>query len=372
MPAAIPVWGLGSFTSYTQPDEDMYYSKTIDNHLRLHSWGISCLVMEPEEKAAYPSRNDLLWKGIQEELSDDFLRFFFPDADTRFDLQREPEYLDKELEQLFPPEDEQFAPRHVDKLIRVFTRNGNEASILLHCEVQGYEQSEFPERMFRYYSRLWDKYSCPIAAIAILTDDDKRFRPDRYEQSFMGTSLTYRFNSYKVLDQSAAELEKSENPFAMVILTVKAALEAKRGLDDREIYKLKLDLARRLHKKRIPEKKKRALMNFLRYYLRFREEAMNLKFEKSINKLTGRTETMGIEELLLAQARHEGEARGEAKGEARGEAKGEARGEARGIKRKERAFVQALVNETDFDDKKIASLADVTIDFVKKTRAECK
>ena len=63
---------------------------------------------------------------------------------------------------------------------------------------------------------------------------------------------------------------------------------------------------------------------------------------------------MGIEELLLVQARHEGEARGEA----------------RGIKSKERSVVQSLIRDTDFDDSKIASLATVTISFVKKVRAQ--
>ena len=63
---------------------------------------------------------------------------------------------------------------------------------------------------------------------------------------------------------------------------------------------------------------------------------------------------MGIEELLLAQARHEGEAKGEA----------------RGIKSKEHSFVQTLIRDTDFDNRKIASLAAVTTAFVEKTRAE--
>ena len=48
--------------------------------------------------------NDILWKATLEDLFDDFLRFFYPDADQLFDLEKGFEYLDKELEQLFPPE----------------------------------------------------------------------------------------------------------------------------------------------------------------------------------------------------------------------------------------------------------------------------
>lgn len=338
------------------------YLQETDQYLLLHRWGVSCVLMEPESNAGYPMRNDILWKGVIEEISDDFLRFFFPDAETIFDLERGFEFLDKELEQLFEPENEQFAPRHVDKLIKVYTRDGEPMCILLHCEVQGYKQREFPERMFRYYARIWDKYPYPLAAIAILTDNDQGFRPDQYKQSFLGTNLCYHFNTYKVLDQSEAELEKSENPFAMVILTVQAMLKMKAGFDNQKLFKLKVDLARRLLTKRIPKGKQRALMNFLRFYLRFSDGAMNQKFENLLTDITGRTNTMGIEELLLAQARKEGELRGELRGEERGLQQG--------IEQEKQTFVHTLIKETTFGDRKIASLAGVALDLVKETRAK--
>ena len=66
-------------------------------------------------------RNDILWKAVLEDLFDDFLRFFYPNANKLFDMERGFEYLDKELDQLFPPEGDQYAPRYVDKLVKVFT-----------------------------------------------------------------------------------------------------------------------------------------------------------------------------------------------------------------------------------------------------------
>jgi len=50
-------------------------------------------------------RNDYLWKGVLEEVFDDFLRFVHPNADEIFDFKRVT-FLDKELELLFPPETE--------------------------------------------------------------------------------------------------------------------------------------------------------------------------------------------------------------------------------------------------------------------------
>jgi len=62
-------------------------------------------------------RNDLLWKAALEDLFDDFLRFFFPKAEEIFDFSKKFQYLDKELDQLFPPENDTYAPRYVDKLV---------------------------------------------------------------------------------------------------------------------------------------------------------------------------------------------------------------------------------------------------------------
>jgi len=68
-------------------------------------------------------RNDTLWKGILENVYEDFLRFFFENADKLFDIEKGFQFLDKELEQLFPA-DKLESPKFVDKLVKVFTKNG--------------------------------------------------------------------------------------------------------------------------------------------------------------------------------------------------------------------------------------------------------
>jgi hypothetical protein len=70
-------------------------------------------------------QDDILWKGIIEDMPSHFLRFFFPDAIELLDLNREFIFMDKELEQLFPPEQAEH-PRFVDKLMKVFTKDGKE------------------------------------------------------------------------------------------------------------------------------------------------------------------------------------------------------------------------------------------------------
>jgi len=102
--------------------------------------------------------------------------------------------------------------RYVDKLVKVFLKDGREQFVLCHVEIQSNKgRGDLAERMFRYFYRIWDRYKVPITAIAILADENKGYRPVVYSQEFMGTSLRYDFNSYKILDQEESELRANEN-----------------------------------------------------------------------------------------------------------------------------------------------------------------
>ncbi len=153
-------------------------------------------------------------------------------------------------------------------------KDGKEEWILVHIEVQGYKDVHFPERMFTYYYRIFDKYNKPITAFALFTDDSFKFYPDKFEQSFLGTTIRYEYNTYRIVEQNEEELIKSNNPFAIAILAVKTALKSK-GINESELFWLKLDLARTLLQKQFSKEKIRALMNFLKYHIRFdKEETM--------------------------------------------------------------------------------------------------
>jgi hypothetical protein len=200
-------------------------------------------------------KDDLLWKGILEDVFDDFLRFLNPDAETLLDFDKGFEFLDKELEQVFPPENDEYSPKVIDKLVKVFTRSGKEEWVLVHVEVQGQYRQDFAQRMFTYFYRILDKYQKPITAYAIFTDAILKARPDSFGIEFMGTSLIYKFNTYQIAGQNDEVLQASNNPFAMVVLTAKTALAGREMKDSNErdmfLLSLKLKLARRLLAKQI-------------------------------------------------------------------------------------------------------------------------
>jgi len=117
-------------------------------------------------------QDDLLWKALLEDVFDDALMFIFKEKAEIFDFEKGFEFLDKELDQLFPEEPNN--TRFVDKLVKVFTKNGEEKWVLVHIEVQGYNDPEFARRMFTYFYRILDKYNRFVTSIAIFTGDNPK------------------------------------------------------------------------------------------------------------------------------------------------------------------------------------------------------
>lgn len=310
----------------------------------------------------------MLWKSILEDIFDDFLKFFFPNAEALFDFEKGFEYLDQELEQLFPPHADQFALKCVDKLIKVHCRSGAEAWLLVHIEVQGYRDETFPDRMFTYYYRIWDKHRKPITAFAILTDDCRHFLPSQFEQACLGTSVCFRFNSFKVLDQSEEELEASDNPFAQVVLTTKIALIGKKLSVD-ELYRLKIGLAKRLLSRDIPKWKIGKLMEFLKFYVRLGNDKMDGKLDLEIDSVVNQSHIpMTFEEAILHIVKEEAKEYGIEEGLERGLEQGLEQGLAKGHLERNTAFVQNLLRKTKFTQREIAELAGVSIEFVKEVK----
>jgi len=300
-------------------------------------------------------RDDALWKGLIEDLADDFLKFFFSNAEEILDLNRKITFLDKELEQLFPNTQDEFNPKYVDKLLKVYTKKGEEEWILVHVEVQGSTDKQFERRMLTYYYRILDKYDKDIASLAILTDKRKKFRPSKYEREFLETSLQFKFKTYKVLDANTEALEASENPFATVILVVQTALK-KGTISEESMYNLKIELVKKLLQKNFSKPKIDALLRFLKLYVRFEKIELINKFDDELDIITNRPNTMGLKEFVLDRERRM------ARKEGREEGKEEEREEKNSI------FTQNLIMQTEFSDEKIADLAGVDIEYVKKMR----
>jgi len=120
-------------------------------------------------------------------------------------------------------------PDHCDELQEVRLAEAPAEPVLLHTELQAQYQPgrTFPERMARYARLIEVHFDSRVIGLAILTDPNRRWRPDRSIWQLAGCRSEWRYRVVKVQDWEPrrAELEESANPVAAFVL---AHLEAQR------------------------------------------------------------------------------------------------------------------------------------------------
>ena len=117
-----------------------------------------------------------------------------------------------------------------------------EAWVLVHIEVQGQRVANFAERMYIYNGRLYDRYTRQVASLAVLTDDSASWRPSRFEYELWGSRALLEFATAKLLDyrERWADLEQSDNPFAIAVMAHLRTLETRSDLPHRARSKFRL------------------------------------------------------------------------------------------------------------------------------------
>ncbi|MEI6045917.1 MAG: cytosolic protein, partial [Chloroflexota bacterium] len=222
------------------------------------------------------TEQDSSWKEILDQYFPEFMAFFFPKIYKDLDWSRPPEFLDKELEQLF--NEGQAGRRLVDKLVKVYRLGTAEPIwLLIHLEIQGYADPTFAQRMFIYNYRLFDRYFQPkgidpgsagrldkVVSLAVLTDGNKRYHPKRFLIKEWGFELSFKFPSVKLLkyNENWAALEANPNPFAMVTMAVLRMHQNKRKPPE-ERLNAKLGLTRRLYERHYSRKEIIDLYRFI-------------------------------------------------------------------------------------------------------------
>jgi uncharacterized protein DUF4351 len=171
----------------------------------------------------------------------------------------------------------------VDKLVKVWLKSGEEVWALVHIEIQGQRETGFESRLYVYNFRIHDRFGAPVATFVILTDDEAGWRPTEYRSGLLGTEVRFGYSMAKLLDyrERLTELERSENPFAVVIQAHLAALETRgAGLDRLE---QKLTLTKRLYNRGFSEKVVIGLYRFLDWVLWLPED-LGAEFDAKMNE----------------------------------------------------------------------------------------
>jgi hypothetical protein len=183
---------------------------------------------------------DSPWKEALDRYFEPCIAFFFPHIHAEIDWSRGYEMLDKELQPIV--RQARHGRRYVDKLVKVWLKNGDQRWLLIHIEVQASKEGVFPKRMYVYNHRIFDRYDQEVISLAILADDDPDWRPNRYEYSRWGFRTGTEFPIVKLLDYAPKyqALEADPNPFAVVVLAHLKALETRRSPAERHVWKVRL------------------------------------------------------------------------------------------------------------------------------------
>jgi len=158
--------------------------------------------------------HDRLFKALLTTFFAEFLDLFLPELSRHLD-RGSIEFLDKEI---FT--DIASSERHeVDLLVKAKFRR-KEAFFLIHVENQVSAQDEFPERMFRYFARLHEKYRLPVYPIVLFSyDKPEKAAADRYEVSFPNWRvLDFRYCAIQLNRLNWRDFVKRPNPVTSALM----------------------------------------------------------------------------------------------------------------------------------------------------------
>ena len=267
---------------------------------------------------------DSPWKLALARYLPEALALFFPDVHAGIDWTRGYQLLDKELQQV--TRDADIGRRLADLLVKVWRHDGSDVWVLIHLEVQGTPDPQFPQRMFVYYYRIFDRYQCPVLSLALLADERADWRPDRFEQTLLGCTASLHYPIVKLLDWRSrrAELEASDNPFAVVLLAHLAAQETRERADARG--QAKLALIRGLYQRGFTREDVLELLRLLDWLL-----ALPEALEREVWRAVEALEKEGLmpyvtsyERMYEERFKEIGKAIGEEIGESRARSRGDA------------------------------------------------
>ena len=252
---------------------------------------------------------DSPWKTILRHFLQAFLELCLPDVAKVIDWSKDYIALDKELQAM--GRQQEIGNRIADLLFKVWLKSGEEVWLLLHIELQAGKEENFPERMYIYHYRIFDRYRKSVVSVAILADDDPKWRPSTYQRtSLSNTKLQFEFSTIKLLDYAnqLERLRQHSNPFAIVIWAHLVSLQTRKKHKER--LDAKIALTRALYEHGYSKEYILDLFAFIDWVLALPEpleihyvqEIETIEQEKKMQYITS------VERIGIQKGRQEGEA----------------------------------------------------------------
>jgi hypothetical protein len=216
--------------------------------------------------------HDRLFKQLIETFFEDFMLYFFTDIYRQLDFAHT-RFLPKEVFTDVTIGEK----REVDLLVETRLRE-EDCLLIIHTEHQEEYQRAFAERMFIYFSRLYEKYRCKILPIAIFLHGRNLQEPEKFivELPFKKV-LTFEFLVVQLKKKNWREFLKQDSP-------VSAALMSRAGYRQAERVQIKLEFLRMITRLELNPAKMQLIVGYFETYLRLgaQEEA---ELEAQIHQL---------------------------------------------------------------------------------------
>ncbi|MDB9304834.1 DUF4351 domain-containing protein [Nodularia spumigena CS-591/12] len=209
--------------------------------------------------------HDRLFKELLTTFFVEFLELFLPEVLTYLE-QDSIEFLDKEV---FT--DVTAGERYEADLIVKAKFLGQDSCFLIHVENQSSKQASFDKRMFRYFSRLYEKFDIPVYPIVLLSYDSPKTPETNVHQVAFPHKVILQFN-YDVIQLNQLnwrDFLRQKNPVA-------TALMAKMNIAPAERRQVKFECLRLLATLKLDPARMRLISGFIDTYLRLSPQEQEL------------------------------------------------------------------------------------------------
>lgn len=204
--------------------------------------------------------HDQLFKNLIHNFFAEFLEAFFPEIHKYVDFSTVKPMSEEVFTDLVKGRS-----KRADIVIETKLK-GEDTFIIIHVEPQSSHESNFHERMYHYFSLLYNKYRKPILPIAIFSYDDNHTEHSQFTIQFpFYHVLTFNFLILELRKKNWRAYIESDNPVA-------AALLSKMGYTEKEKVQVKIEFLKMLVRMELNPAQSRLINAFFDTYLQLNSE----------------------------------------------------------------------------------------------------
>lgn len=212
-----------------------------------------------KEKPSSYTKHDQLFKQLIHTFFKEFLEVFFPEVHENIDFHAIRPLSEEVYTDLI-----EGRTRRLDIVVETKLK-GTDVVIIVHVEPQSSAQTYFHERMYQYFSLLYNKYRKPIIPIAVLTYPEN-WEKKKYMMAFpFFHVLTFNYLTLHLRKQNWRKFVHSDNPAA-------AALISKMGYTEKERVQVKIEFLKMMTRMKLDPAKQRLIYGFFETYLKLSDE----------------------------------------------------------------------------------------------------